>query len=128
MASAEPTRIERRCGHRFSQYQIAVLLKTPEGEQGAGFTLDLSSRGALVRTDFPVVEGQSLAMTLVMPDEITLAGNMSVCCRARVLRRIADKDSGKPAIAVRIENFEYLPRENSVLRHDLTLSHAARPS
>src|SRR5215469_1571512 len=100
MASAEPTRIERRCGHRFSQYQIAVLLKTSGGDQGAGF----------------------------MPDEITLAGNMSVCCKARVLRRIADKDSGKPAIAVRIEHFEYLPREISVLRHDLTVPHAARPS
>lgn len=128
MASAEPSRIERRCGHRFSQCQIAVLLKTSSGEQGAGFTLDLSSRGALLRTDLAVVEGQSLAMTLVMPDEITLAGNMSVCCQARVLRRIADKDSGKAAIAVRIEHFEYLPREHTVLRHDLTMSHAARPS
>jgi len=127
MASAEPTRIERRCGHRFSQYQIPVLLKTAGDEHGAGFTLDLSSRGALVRTDLSVVEGQSLAMTLVMPDEITLAGNMSVCCQARVLRRITDRDSGKPAIAVRIERFEYLPREISVLRHDLTLTHAARP-
>jgi hypothetical protein len=127
MASAEPTRIERRCGHRFSQYQIPVLLKTAGDEHGAGFTLDLSSRGALLRTDLLVVEGQSLAMTLVMPDEITLAGNMSVCCQARVLRRVADRESGKPAIAVRIEHFEYLPREISVLRHDLTASHAARP-
>ena len=127
MARAQPTRIERRCGHRFSQYQIPVVLKTSEGEHGAGFTLDLSSRGALLRTDLPVVEGQSLAMTLVMPDEITLGGNMSVCCQARVLRRMADRDSGKPAIAVRIEHFEYLPREISVLRHDLTMSPGARP-
>jgi len=127
MASAQPTRIERRCGHRFSQYQIPVLLETSAGERGAGFTLDLSSRGALLRTDLPVVEGQSLAMTLVMPDEITLGGNMSVCCQVRVLRRIADRDSGKAAIAVRMEHFEYLPREISVLRHDLTMPHTARP-
>src|SRR5215472_7304675 len=127
MASAQPTRIERRCGHRFSQYQIPVLLETPVGERGAGFTLDLSSRGALLRTDLPVVEGQSLAMTLVMPDEITLGGNMSICCQARVLRRMRDRDSGKAAIAVRMEHFEYLPREISVLRHDLTMPHTARP-
>jgi hypothetical protein len=127
MASAEPTRIERRCGQRFSQYQVPVLLKTSDGAHGAGFTLDLSCRGALLRTDFAATEGQVLTMTLVMPDEITLAGNMSVCCQARVLRRMTDHDSGKPAVAVRIEHFEFLPREITVLRHDLTPSHAARP-
>jgi PilZ domain len=127
MASAEPTRIERRCGHRFSQYSIPVTLRTPDGGHGTGFTLDLSCRGALLRTDLPVVEGQPLTMTLVMPEEITLAGNMNVCCKARVLRLMPDRESGKPAVAVRIENFEYLPREVTVLRHDLTASHGVRP-
>jgi hypothetical protein len=127
MVSVGPTRIERRCGHRFSQYQIPVQLKTSDGAHGAGFTLDLSSHGALVQTDLPVAEGQTLAMTLVMPDEITLAGNMSVCCQTRVLRTVTDRESGKPAVAVRIERFEFLPRESTVLRHDLTSPHAARP-
>lgn len=124
MASAGTTRIERRCGHRFSQYQIPVLLKSSEGARGAGFTLDLSSHGALLRTDFQVVVGQALAMTLVMPDEITLAGNMSVCCQARVLRLVPDRESGNPDVAVKIERFEFLPREITVLRHDLAPARA----
>jgi hypothetical protein len=127
MASAGPTRIERRCGHRFSQYQIPVSLKTSEGAFGAGFTLDLSSHGALLRTDLVLAEGQSVAMTLVMPDEITLAGAMSVCCQARVLRRMSDRETGNQAVAVKIERYEFLPREITVLRHDLTSGHSVRP-
>lgn len=111
MSSAEPTRIERRGGQRFSEYQVPVRLRTPDGQNGSGFTLDLSSHGALVQTDFPVNEGQTIAITLVMPDAVTLAGNMSVCCQARVLRLDRHRDHGTPTVAVKIEHYEFLPRE-----------------
>lgn len=111
MAQSEPTRIERRCGHRFSQYQVPVFLHSANGDTGTGFTLDLSSRGALLWTDFPLSPGQAIEITLVMPSEITLAEDMSVRCRARVLRLEPDHARGKPAAAVRIEHYDFVPRE-----------------
>jgi hypothetical protein len=111
MAHPEPTRIERRCGLRFSQYQVPVFLRTANGETGTGFTLDLSSRGALLWTDFPLSLDQTLEITLVMPSEITLAEDMSVRCRARVVRLEPDHARGKPAAAVRIEHYDFVPRE-----------------
>ena len=107
MTSADQNRIERRCGQRFP-YQVPVLLRIPtEGRSGSGCTQNLSSRVAMVWTDLPLAEGQWIDMTLVMPSEITLAEDMNVCCRARVLRR-EQIEGGKPAIALRIEHYEYL--------------------
>ena len=110
MSSAEPVRVERRCGHRFRQFQVPVLLRAADGCSGNGFTLDLSSHGALLWTDFPASENQLIEMTLVLPSEITLTEAMSVRCRARVVRLDLDPQSDKPAVAVKIESYEYLPR------------------
>src|SRR5712692_7830920 len=116
MAHAEPIRIERRCGQRFG-YQLPVLLRVPgEGRSGSGFTQDLSSRGALLWTDFPLTEGKIIEMTLVMPSEITLAEDMSVRCRARVMRLESHREGDKPAVAVRIEHYEFLHHEVPVLQ------------
>jgi hypothetical protein len=116
MIQAEQNRIERRCGQRF-EYQLPVALRVPgEGRSGAGFTQDLSSRGALLWTDFPLREGMMIEMTLVMPSEITLADDMSVCCRARVLRLESHREEEKPAVAVRIEHYEFLRNQVPVLQ------------
>ena|SRR5205823_1556418 len=107
MTSAEQNRIERRLGQRFP-YQLPVLLRVSGGsESGSGFTQDLSSRGAMVWTDLSLSEGQLVEMTLIMPSEITLAEDMNVCCRARVVRR-EQVNSGKPAVAVHIEHYDFL--------------------
>jgi hypothetical protein len=119
MSSAEPVRIERRCGHRFRQFQVSVLLRAPDGRSGSGFTLDLSSHGALLWTDFAVSENQQIEMTLVLPSEVTLTEEMSVRCTARVLRLDLQRQSEKPAVAVKIESYEYLPRR-------VPLPHVAR--
>jgi hypothetical protein len=111
MATAGPTRIERRCGLRFTQFQVPVLLQAADGTTGAGFTLDLSSRGALLWTDFPMQVGQVLDMSLVMPSEITLGEDMSVRCRTQVLRLEPDHARGKPAVAVKIEHYDFVRRE-----------------
>jgi hypothetical protein len=114
MSSAEQNRIERRCGQRFS-YQLPVLLRVPgEARTGSGFTQDLSSRGAMVWTDLSLTEGQVIEMTLVMPSEITLAEDMNVCCRARVVRR-EQVNGGKPAVAVHIEHYDFLRQEPPVV-------------
>ena len=116
MTQEEQNRIERRCGQRFA-YQLPVLLRVPgESRTGAGFTQDLCSRGALLWTDFPLREGMIVDMTLVMPSEITLAEDMSVCCRVRVLRRTSHHENEKPAVAVRIEHYEFLHHQVPALQ------------
>lgn len=116
MPHEEQNRIERRSGQRF-EYQLPVLLRVPtNGHSGAGFTQDLSSRGALLWTDFPLCEGMMIEMTLVMPSEITLAEDMSVCCRARVLRLESYREEEKPAVAVRIEHYEFLHHQVPALQ------------
>src|SRR5258708_30876934 len=124
MNLAEQNRMERRCGQRF-EYQLPVRLRVPgDGRRGAGCTQDLSSRGALLWTDFPLCEGMMLEMTLVMPSEITLGEDMSVCCRARVLRLESHRDAAKPAVAVRIEHYEFLhPQVHVLQQHNQTETH-----
>lgn len=115
---SEQNRIERRCGQRFA-YQLPVLLRlSGEGRSGTGFTQDLSSRGALLWTDFPLREGATIEMTLRMPSEITLGEDMNVRCRARVLRREPHSAEAKPAIAVRIEHYEFLYHQVPFLQQD----------
>ena len=118
VGAAEPTRIERRSGHRFEQYQVPVQLRASDGQSGNGFTLNLSSRGALVRTDFALSEGQTIEITLAMPSEITMGENPGVRCRARVLRVQATGNHSQPTIALRIEHYEFLPREVAPVHHE----------
>jgi hypothetical protein len=127
MTSAEQNRIERRSGQRFA-YQIPVILRVPsEGRTGAGCTQDLSARGALVWTDLPLTEGAMVEMLLVMPSEITLAEDMNVCCRAHVMR-LERSEGSKPAVAVKIERYEFMNLEASALQqHTLREEHLVRP-
>jgi hypothetical protein len=114
MTSAEQNRVERRLGQRFP-YQVPVTLRVSgETRTGSGFTQDLSSRGAMLWTDLSLAEGQMVEMTLVMPSEITLADDMKVCCRARVVR-CEQGAAGKPAVAVHIEHYDFLRQEPPVL-------------
>ncbi len=111
MSANEQTRIERRSGHRFEHYQVPIQLRDSNGQSGNGFALNLSLRGALVRTDFALNEGQTIEITLAMPPEITMADDLSVRCRARVLRVEPAADHSKATVALRIEHYEFLPRE-----------------
>ncbi|MGH9516420.1 MAG: PilZ domain-containing protein [Terriglobales bacterium] len=114
MTSAEQNRVERRLGQRFP-YQLPVTLRVSgESRTGSGFTQDLSSRGAMLWTDLCLAEGQMIEMTLVMPSEITLADDMNVCCRARVMR-CEQVAGGKPAVAVHIEHYDFLRQDAPVL-------------
>lgn len=127
MSAPEQNRIERRCGQRFP-YQVPVLLRVPgQSRSGSGFTQDLSSRGAMLWTDLPLDLGELVDMTLVMPSEITLAEDMNVCCRARVVRR-EQLEGGKPAVAVHIEHYEFLHHTAPVIEEQTQKTYPlARP-
>lgn len=102
--------IERRSTQRFDFHlPVSVRLTQKPEQEGSGFTQDLSARGALFYTDFPVTLGDAVELTLVMPSEITLAENMRVRCRGKVVRVCPPGAASKSAVAVQLEGYEFLP-------------------
>jgi hypothetical protein len=107
--STNPVHHERRAAQRFD-FHLPVSIRLPGSDRrGSGFTQDLSARGALICTDFPLSEGEAVELTLVMPAEITLAENMHVRCRGTVLRAA---QSAKSGVAIHLEGYEFLPAED----------------
>lgn len=113
-----PVCIERRVGQRFP-YLLPVSLRGCLGTiEGAGFTQDLSSRGAFFLTDAPLTVGMEIELTLRMPSEITLGESMPVRCKARILRIVRPVTTSSPeataraetkiGVAVRLDCYEYL--------------------
>src|SRR5262249_8151621 len=107
--SADQIQIERRAQQRFDFHlPISVRLSGTEHE-GCGFTQNLSARGALFHTDLPLSETDAIELTLVMPAEITLAENMCVRCRGKVLRVLSSAVGTRSVVAVHLDGYEYLP-------------------
>lgn len=102
--------IERRSTQRFD-FHLPVSVRQPGNpdQEGTGFTQNLSARGALFYSDFPLTMGEAIELTLVMPSEITLAENMRVRCRGKVVRVCPPAAGSKCAIAVQLEGYEFLP-------------------
>lgn len=106
--STEPVRHERRGAQRFD-FHLPVNIRLEGGaEEGSGFTQDLSVRGAFLYTDFILPEAAAVELTLMMPSQITLAENMRVRCRGRVVRVLKPAVGAKCGIAVHLEGYEFL--------------------
>jgi hypothetical protein len=110
----DPNRVERRGAQRFEvQLPVAVHF---EGRTVPGFTQDLSGRGIFFYTEASLPEGAVVELTFTMPSEITLAENMPVRSRGRVLRSSAPRSAPSPAaqrtgIAVQLDSYQYLPND-----------------
>ena len=63
----------------------------------------------MFHTDLPMAEADAVEITLVMPSEITLAENMRVRCRGRVLRVLPSAMDAGSVVAVQLEGYEFLP-------------------
>ena len=106
--STDQDRLERRAAQRF-ELHLPVSVRLPQTAcEGCGSTQNLSARGALLHTDLPMVEGDPVGVTLVMPSMITLAQNMRVRCHGKVLRVLSAQGTGS-VVAVQVEKYEYLP-------------------
>ncbi len=118
--------LERRAGQRFD-FQMPVSIRSEHSQsQAYGFTQNLSARGALVYTDIQIGAGEKIEIGLVMPSEITLTEPMRVLCRGTVLR-VSAAAQQKIGVAVRLENYEYLPearREETAIPGEINLQSA----
>jgi len=112
--STDPIRLERRAAQRFAFHLPVSVRLTGADAEGDGFTQDLSARGAMFYTDFPLAEGDAVELTLVMPSEITLAENMRVRCRGRVVRIVRPVAGNRSGVAVHLERYEFLPEAKTV--------------
>jgi hypothetical protein len=112
--STDPLRIERRQTQRFS-FHLPVSVRLAGGEQeGYGFTQDLSGRGALFYTEFPLAEGDAVELTLLMPAEITMAESSRVRCLCKVMRILPPTGGTACGVAVHFERYEFLPEAEKV--------------
>ena len=110
----DQVQVERRAGQRF-EYHLPVTIRLIENSaEFAGCTENLSTRGAFLYADRPIVEGAAVELTLTMPSEITLGEKMRVRCKGRVLRAIRSQGGTKSGIAVHFESYEYLPAQEDV--------------
>jgi hypothetical protein len=107
--STDQVQIERRAAQRFD-FHLSVSVRLSSGNrERCGFTQNLCARGALFHTDLPLCEADAIELTLVMPSEITLAENMRVRCRGRVLRVLSSAVGGRSVVAVHLDGYEFLP-------------------
>jgi hypothetical protein len=112
MMSTDPNRLERRGAQRFEMHlPLAVHF---DGRTVPGFTQDLSGRGIFLYAETTLMEGAIVELTFTMPSEITLAENMPVRCRGRVLRASASPAGQRNGIAVQLDAYEYLPSEEPI--------------
>jgi hypothetical protein len=106
--STDQVHIERRAAQRFD-FHLSISVRLSGGDrERCGFTQNLCARGALFHTDLPLCEADAIELTLVMPSEITLADNMRVRCRGRVLR-VLSSAVGRSVVAVHLDGYEFLP-------------------
>jgi hypothetical protein len=105
----DQVQLERRSAQRF-EFHLPVSVRLSGSErEGCGFTQNVSARGALFHTDLPLSESDAIELTLVMPAEITLAENMRVRCRGKVLRVLSSAVDTRSVVAVHLDGYEFLP-------------------
>jgi len=103
--------LERRGAQRF-EMNLALAVHF-DGRTVPGFTQDLTGRGIFFYAETALPEGAVVELTFTMPSEITLAEDMPVRCRGRVLRASSQGDHSqvgqRNGIAVQLDSYEYLP-------------------
>ncbi len=103
-------RPERRSQQRLP-VRVPVSIQARQGRaQASGYTRDLSRSGLFLYTDSRIAAGSELEMVLILPPELTAAGEKRwVCCRASVVRVEDSEDGSDFGVAARIRSIEILP-------------------
>lgn len=114
--STDPNRLEHSVERRGAQrFEVHLPLAVHfEGRTVPGFTQALSGRGIFFYAETTLPEGAVVELTFTMPSEITLAENMPVRIRGRVLRASAAQSGQRNGIAVQFDAYQYLPSNEPI--------------
>jgi hypothetical protein len=110
--STDPNRLERRGAQRFEVHQSLAIHF--EGRTVPGFIQNLSGRGIFFYAETTLPEGAVVELTFAMPSEITLAEDMPVRCRGRILRASASAAGQRNGVAVQLDSYEYLATDEPI--------------
>jgi hypothetical protein len=102
--------IDRRRAQRFD-FQLPVIVRWKHGSEMREVRTvaeNLSSNGIYFSLREGIKDGTSVEVVVTLPNQITLAGPLSVRCFGRV-QRCERKEGAKQGMAAAFEKFEFLP-------------------
>jgi hypothetical protein len=101
--------VERRSSRRVPARVPLTITDAATKLQATGQTRDLSSSGIFFYTTFPIRQGSSIDLVLMLPPELTSGDKSWVCCQATVVR-VEDKVAGDlSGVAAKVVNMQVLP-------------------
>lgn len=101
-------RDEKRRARRFELTLPVTLLAIEERQtQKTVRTRDISSTGLFFEFDQNVTIGSKIELVVDLPQEITQAGNVRLCCTGRVVR-IEHPTPARSGIAVSIDRYQFM--------------------
>jgi hypothetical protein len=102
--------IERRHAERFD-FQLPVIVRWKHGSEMREVRTvseNLSSNGIYFFLPEGIQNGTAVEVVVTLPNQITLAGPLSVRCFGR-LQRCEKQEGAKQGLAASFEKFEFLP-------------------
>lgn len=103
-----PSTVERREARRFELSLPCKLMLTHSPENVFPVQIkNISYRGALLESDYPLSEGQEVWMELIIPNQISRSGDKFIRLIGKVVRM--ERKNYKWMCAVAIQNYKFVP-------------------
>jgi PilZ domain len=100
---------ERREARRFTMnLPMRVLPRESKGAEVEAHTRDVSYRGLYFLADANFKIGTEIEFDLILPQQITQSGDVSIHCVGEVVR-IEPTENGRVGIAAKISRYEFMP-------------------
>jgi hypothetical protein len=103
---ADKADTERRSGTRIST-RVPTRVRTPEGDDHAAQTRDVSANGVFLYTKSRMTAGSEVELVLILPPELTSGEKCWVCCQATIVR--VEEQGSEFGVAAKINRMDILP-------------------
>ena len=97
---------ERRSGTRVST-SVPTRVRTPQGDDHAAQTRDVSASGIFLYTKSRMEAGAEVELVLILPPELTSGEKCWVCCQAIIVR--VEQQGSEFGVAAQIQRMDILP-------------------
>ena len=97
---------DRRSGTRIST-RVPTRVRTPQGDDLAAQTRDVSANGVFLYTKSRMQAGSEVELVLILPPELTSGEKCWVCCQATIVR--VEEEGPEFGVAAKITRMDILP-------------------